>query len=148
MIPVSFSWDTQKGSISLQWNGFFSFGWKKGKVLTKILGFPIPFGFKKKKPHFPIRWVYLKEGFSFLSKWKLKKVEGTFSFPDPMVNGLLYGWMSAIETGKAGRKSHIIINFIGENRFSGEAILPLKSFFQHLKRWVFLFLQERRRKRS
>jgi hypothetical protein len=148
MIPVSFSWDTQKGSISLQWNGFFSFGWKKGKALTKILGFPIPFGFKKKKTHFPIRWVYLKEGFSFLSKWKLKKVEGTFSFSDPMVNGLLYGWMSAIQTGKACRKINVTINFLGENRCSGEAILSLKSFFQHLKRWVFLFLQERRGKRS
>jgi hypothetical protein len=148
MIPVSFSWDTQKGSISLQWNGFFSFGWKKGKALTKILGSPILFGSKRKKIHFPMRRVYLKEGFSFLSEWKVKNVEGTFSFSDPMVNGILYGWMSAIQTGKACRKINVTINFLGENRCSGEAILPLKSFFQHLKRWVFLFLQERRGKRS
>jgi hypothetical protein len=148
MIPVSFSWDTQKRSISLQWNGFFSFGWKKGKVLTKILGFPIPFGFKKKKTHFPIRWVYLKEGFPFLSKWKFKKVEGTFSFPDPMVNGLLYGWMSAIQTGKACRKINVTINFLEENRCSGEAIISMRTFLQHLRKWVFLFLQERRGKRS
>jgi hypothetical protein len=40
------------------------------------------------------------EALSFLSKWRLKKVEGTFSFPDPMVNGLLYGWTSALGTGK------------------------------------------------
>jgi hypothetical protein len=29
-------------------------------------------------PHpLPIRWVYLKGIFSFLTKWKVKKVEGT-----------------------------------------------------------------------
>ncbi len=148
MIPVSFSWDTKKRSISLKWDGFFSFGWENGKVSTKILGFPIRFGFKPKKIHSPMRWVYLKEGFSFLSKWKLKKVEGTFSFSDPMVNGLLYGWVSAIETGKVDRTINVTINFSGENRCSGEAILPLKAFFQHLKRWIFLFLQGKKGKRT
>ena len=144
MIPFSLSWDTQKRLISFKWNGFLSLVWEKGKVLTKILGFPIPFRLRQKKIHFPIRWVYLKEAFSFLTKWRLKKVEGTFSLPDPMMNGLLYGWISALETVKAGRKIHVTINFLGENRFSGEAALSLKAFFHHLRRWVFLLLQKRK----
>jgi hypothetical protein len=146
MIPVLFSWDTQKRSISLKWNGFFSFGWNKGKTLAKILGIPIAFGFKKKKTHFPIRWVYLKEGFSFLSEWKVKHAEGTFSFSDPMVNGILYGWVSAIESGRAGRRINVTINFLGENRCSGEAIISARTFLQHLKKWVFLFFREVRRR--
>lgn len=147
MIPFSLSWNTQKRMISLKWNGFLSLGWEKGKVLTKMLGFSIPYRFRQKRIHFRMRWVYLKEGFSFLKKWKLKKVEGTFSLPDPMINGLLYGWISALEIGKAGQKIHITINFLGENRFSGEAILSLKTFFHDLKRWVFLFLREKKKRR-
>jgi hypothetical protein len=147
MIPFSLFWDTQKRSISLKWNGFLSLVWEKGKVSTKILGFPIPFSLRQKRVHFSIRWVYLKEVFSFLTKWRLKKVEGTLSLPDPMMNGLLYGWISAFGKGKVGRKINVSINFLGENRFSGEAVLPLKPFFYHLKRWVFLLLQEKRRGR-
>lgn len=94
-----------------------------------------------------MRWVYLKGFFSFLTKWKLEKLEGTLSFPDPMVNGLLYGWFSIMESRRVGRKINVTINFLGENRFSGEAALPLKTFFQHLKRWVFLLLQEERERR-
>jgi hypothetical protein len=146
MIPVSFSWDTKKRSISLRWDGFFSFGWENGKVLTKLLGFPIRFGFKRQKIRSPMRWVYLKEGFSFLSKWKLKKVEGTFSFSDPMVNGLLYGWVSAIETGKVDRTINVTINFLGENRCSGEAIISLKTLLHHLRKWFFFRLREVRRR--
>ena len=91
-----------------------------------------------------MRWIYLKEFFSFLTKWKLKKVEGTFSLPDPMMNGLLYGWISALGTGRAGQKTYVTINFLGENRFSGEAVLSLKTLFLYLKRWVFLLLRDKR----
>jgi hypothetical protein len=142
MTPVSFSWDTEKRSITFKWNGFFSFGWEKGKVLKRIFGFPIPNGFKRKKIHFPMRWIHLKEGFSFLSKWKLKKVEGTFSFPDPMVNGLLYGWVSAMESTEAGRKFNVSINFLGENRCSGEAVISVRTLLQHFKKWFFLIFRD------
>ena len=74
-------------------------------------------------------------------------MEGTFSLPDPMMNGLLCGLISAFESGKRGRKVHITVNFMGENRFSGEAILPLKAFIHHLKRWIFLLLREKKGKR-
>ena len=149
MIPFSFFWDTQKKSILLKWNGFFSLRWEKGKGLTKLLGFPIPLRLRQKRVRFSMRWVYLKEFFSFLTKWRLKKVEGTFSLPDPMMNGLLCGLISVFESGKTGRKAqaHVTINFVGENRFSGEAILPLKAFIHHLKRWIFLLLREKKGKR-
>jgi hypothetical protein len=63
MIPFSLSWDTQKRSIFIKWDGFFSFGREKGKTLMKILGFPIRFRYRQKEIHFPMRWVYLKEAF-------------------------------------------------------------------------------------
>ena len=105
MIPFSLSWDTQKRSILLKWDGFLSLGWEKGKVLMKILRISDSLQPQKERIHFPMRWVYLKEAFSFLKKWRLKKMEGTFSLPDPMMNGLLYGWMSALETGKTDERS-------------------------------------------
>ena len=147
MIPFSFLWDKKKRLILLKSDGFFSFRREDEKGLVKILGFPVQFGVRRKKVHLPMRWVYLKEGFSFLSKWKLKKIDGTFSFSDPMVNGVLYGWMSAIQTEKVSRKLNVSINFLGENRLSGKAVLPLKPFLRHLKRWVFLLLREKRERR-
>jgi hypothetical protein len=147
MIPFLLSWDTQRRLISLKWNGFFSLVWEKGKVLMKMLSFPIPFRLRQKKSHFHIQWIYLKELFSFLAKWKLRKVEGAFSLPDPMINGLVYGWIRALEAVKPDRKISVTINFLGENRFSGEAALSLKVFFHHLKRWVFLLLREKKIRR-
>ena len=148
MIPFSFHWDTQKRSILLKWDGFFSLGWERGNALMRIFGFSIPLNPRKKEIRFPMRSIYLKEAFSFLKEWRLKKMEGTFSLPDPMMNGLLCGLIGVFESGKTGRKSQISINFMGENRFSGEAILPLKAFIGHLKIWVLLFFRENRRKRS
>jgi hypothetical protein len=146
MIPVSFSWDTRKKSILLKWDGFFSLSWKEGKFLTKLIGVPIPFRLRKKRIHFPVRWGYAKELFSFLRGWELKRVEGTLSPPDPMMNGVLYGWLSALETGRKGRKVRVSVNFLGENWFSGEAVLSPRILFSRLKSWVFLLLKERRRR--
>jgi hypothetical protein len=42
MIPVSFIWDTRKRSVYIKWNGFFSLGWEKGKILKKMFGLTIP----------------------------------------------------------------------------------------------------------
>jgi hypothetical protein len=147
MIPFSFFWDTQKRLISLKWNGFVSLFWEKGKVSAKLLRFPIPVSLRRRRVHFSMRWVHLKEVLSFLAKWRLKRVEGTLSLPDPMMNGLLYGWISAFGKGKGTRKVNVSINFLGENRLTGEAVLPLKPFFHHLRRWVFLLLKEKREKR-
>jgi len=147
MIPFSLSWDTLRRSIGFRWNGFLSLAWENGKVLVKILGFPIPFVFRgKKKIHLLRRWVYLKEAFSFLRKWRLKKVEGTLSTSDPMVNGLLYGWASAIETGKVGQKINVTINFLGENWCRGELTISPKILLRHLSRWILFLIQERREK--
>jgi len=148
MIPISLCWDTRKRSALLKWNGLISSGWQDGKIRVKILGSPIPLSLKKNGVHLfgklPVRWIYLKGIFSFLSKWKLKKVEGTFSFPDPMVNGVLYGWMSAIQAGGVDRKNRVTVNFLGENWCEGEMTLSLKIFFQYLRSWIFSLIRERR----
>jgi hypothetical protein len=135
----------------LKWNGFVSSGWENGKISTKIFGLPVPLPLKKKKAQppskLPIRWVYLKGIFSFLTKWKVKKVEGTLSFPDPMINGILYGWMSAIQTGRANQKAHVTVNFLGENGCRGEVTLSLKILFHHLMSWILPLSREMRGKR-
>jgi hypothetical protein len=148
MIPISLDCDTQKGALLLKWDGFISSGWRNGKMSMRILRLPIPLPLKKKKIQFPaklpIRWVYLKGIFSFLTGWKLKRVEGTFSFPDPMVNGVLYGWMSTFQTQKAGGKIHLTVNFLGENWCRGQATLSLKALFHHIRGWIFPLIREMR----
>jgi hypothetical protein len=89
----------------------------------------------------------LKEAFSFLAQWKVKKGEAIVSLPDPMMNGCLYGWLSALETVNRDRKINVTINFLGENRFSGEATLSLKAFFHYLKGWIFILLRENKIRR-
>jgi len=149
MIPVSLIWDTRTRSIQVKWNGFFSFGWENGKVEKKLVGIPIPFDIRQKGKRidlYRIRWVYLKEALSFLRKWELEEVEGTLSFSDPMVNGLLYGWLSVMETGKVGQKVNLSINFVGENWCTGEATISPKGLFYHLRR-ILPFVREMRRRR-
>lgn len=148
MIPISLSWDTRKRSVLLKWNRLISSGWQDGKILIKVLGLSIFRPLEKKSIRLvatvPMRWIYLREMFSFFPKWKLKKMEGTLSFPDPMVNGVLYGWMSALQAGKADRKNRVTVNFLGENWCAGEMTLSLKIFFQYLRSWIFLLIRERR----
>ncbi len=145
MIPVSFVWDSRERSLYIKWNGFFSLGWEKGRVLKKTFGLtiPAPFPSASEKIHFrTLRWTYLKEAFSFLKEWKFKKVEGSLSFPDPMVNGLLYGWLCALEKEKVDRNINLTINFLGENWCSGEATISVKALFGHLKRWILPLFRE------
>lgn len=148
MIPISLSWDSRRRSVLLKWNGFVSSGWENGKMLIKILGVPISIPLKKKRiplpGKLPLRWIYLKGIFSFLAKWKLKKVEGTLSFPDPMINGMLYGWMRTMETARADREIHVTVNFLGENWCRGEVIVSLKILFHHLRSWIFPLIREMR----
>jgi len=151
MIPISLKWDTRKRSVLLKWNGFISSGWEKGRMMAKILGLSFPLPLREKgvqlPSRFPVRWVYVKRIFSFLTKWKVKKVEGTLSFPDPMLNGILYGWMSAVQRERVERKIHITVNFLGENWCRGEVTLSLKILFHHLRSWIFpLILEIRGRK--
>jgi hypothetical protein len=147
MIPISFSWDTQKRLILLKWNGFLSLRWERGKASTKVLGLSVPIHFRKRKARLPLRWVYLKGVFSFLTKWKLKKVGANVSFSDPMVNGLLYGWVKAIETVKGNGKINVTINFLGENGCIGEFIIFPKILFFHLRKWILPLLGEMRGRR-
>ncbi|MFB3887274.1 MAG: hypothetical protein ACE144_18780 [Thermodesulfobacteriota bacterium] len=148
MIPFLLSWDTRERRISLKWSGFFSLVWEKGRILTRIFGVLIPLRPGQKKIPFRIRSAYLKEAFSFLAQWKVKKAEATLSLPDPMINGCLYGWISALEAVHPDRRIDVAINFLGENRFSGEATLSLRAFFHHLKGWAFLLLKEEKMRRA
>lgn len=149
MMPISLAWDSREKSILIKWDGFFSFGWEEGKKVKKLWKIPIPYspgvhGDQKIRPR-RIRWVYLKAFLSFLREWKLKRVEGSLSFPDPMVNGILYGWLSAMESEKESRKTDLTINFLGENWCSGEATVAPRVLFHYLKRWGFSLLSEMRR---
>ncbi len=148
MIPISLNWDTREKSFLLEWNGFISSGWRNGKISVRVLKIPIPFPLKKKKIRFPARLptrgIYLKGIFSFLTGWKLKKVEGTLSFSDPMVNGVLYGWMSVFRTVKPDQKVRLTVNFSGENWCRGQATLSLKALFHHMRSWIFPLIREMR----
>jgi hypothetical protein len=148
MIPISLNWDTREKSLLLNWDGFISSGWRNGRISTRVFGLPMPFPLKKKKIRFPVklhmRQIYLKGIFSFLAGWKLRKVEGTLSFPDPMVNGVLYGWMSVFQTHKAGRKVTLTVNFSGENWCRGRATLSFKVLFHHIRSWILPLICEMR----
>ncbi len=152
MIPISLCWDTQRRWVLLKWNGFVSSGWQNGKMVIKILGVPVPFAMKKKKiqlpSRLPIQWRYLKGFFSFLTEWRVKRVEGTFSLPDLMMNGILYGWMSAIQTGEPDRRIEVTVNFSGENWLKGEFTISLKTLFRHFRSWGFPLIREMREKKS
>ena len=151
MIPISFWCDVRKRSLWLRVDGFIYAEWEKGKSKAKILKIPIPFSLKKQKNHFfgvpPVKWKYLKGIFSFAREWKVKKVEGTFSFPDPMMNGILYGWMSALQTKGPDRKIDLTVNFLGENWVKGEFRIPLRTIFYHFRSWMIPLIREMRVKR-
>ncbi|MGZ3525049.1 MAG: hypothetical protein ACXU9L_09685 [Thermodesulfobacteriota bacterium] len=151
MIPISFWCDARKRSASLEVDGFVSAKWENGEMTTKILRIPIPFSLKKEKIRLfgipPARWSYVKGVFSFLTEWKIKKVEGTLSLPDPMMNGIFYGWMSVIQTREPDRKVAVTINFLGENWLKGEFTVSLKTLFHHFRSWIYPLIREMRGKK-
>jgi hypothetical protein len=74
----------------------------------------------------------------------MKRVEGTISFPDPMVNGILYGWMSAIQTREPDRRIAVTVNFSGENWLNGEFAFSLKTLIHHFRNWIYPLIREMR----
>jgi hypothetical protein len=153
MIPISFWWNGRKRSASLKLDGFVSSEWESGKWKTKVLRIPLPLSLMKEKTGFsglpPFRWLYLKGIFSFLTEWKMKRVEGTLSFQNPMVNGMLYAWMSAARSvlDKDG-KVEVTVNFLGENRLEGEFTISLKTLVHHFGSWIYPLIREMRGKRA
>ncbi len=79
----------------------------------------------------------------------MKRVEGTFSFQDPMVNGTLYGWMSAARAAwdKDG-KFDVTVNFSGENRLGGEFAISLRTLIRHFVSWIYPLIRETRGKKG
>jgi hypothetical protein len=152
MIPISFWWNARKKSASLKVDGFVSAEWENGKLTIKILRMPVPLSLTKEKGRFsglpPLRWLYLKGVFSFLTEWKMKKVEGTLSFPDPMTNGVVYGWMTAARTAwDRDGKIDVTVNFSGENRLEGEFTVSLTTLVQHFRSWIYPLIREMRSKK-
>ena len=78
----------------------------------------------------------------------MKRVEGTVSFPDPMVNGILYGWMSAAQAAwdKDG-KINVTVNFSGENRLEGKFTISVKTLIHHFVSWIYPLIREIRSKK-
>jgi len=149
MTPFKLIWDSQKGLLTLNWNRLFSIGREGEKSILKVLGIPIPLPPSPNKVTFPMRWFYIKNGISFIAHWRLERLEGTISFSDPMINGVLYGWLSALEGVKPKKKFGVTINFLGTNNFSGQASIPPRVLFTHLRRWILpLFLEMGRAKRK
>lgn len=115
MIPISLNWDTRKRCLLLKWNGFISSGWRYGKMSMRILGLPIPLLLKKKRIRspvkLPVQWIYLKGIFTFLTSWRLKKVEGTLSFPMHGQRGTLRV-DECIPDTESGRKDPLDCQFL------------------------------------
>lgn len=147
MTPFKLIWDTQNGLFTFNWNHLFSIGREGNKNILRVLGFPIHFQPHLNKVKFPIRWFYIKHGLSFFTQWRLERVEGTISFPDPMINGVLYGWLSAIEGIKKKQRFGVTVNFLGKNNFSGKASIPPRILFFHLKKWILPLFFEMGKKR-
>ncbi len=151
MIPISLRWDTQRKRLSLHWNGFFSMGWEEGREEVRVFRIRLPIRRKKKKIYdlrFPLRWKDLKGILSFLKDWKIKRIEGSVSFPDPMVNGLAYGCSVILQPWMKGKKIRATVNFLGENGFRGEVILSLREGMAHFRKWIFPLLLEMRRRKK
>lgn len=152
MIPISLKWNTQNRSFSIQWDGMMGSEYREGKTFIKILGSPLPIPIRRIRiepsRRFLIRWVYLKGMFSFIKDWKIKKIEGAISFQDPMINGVFYGWASAVYSWNSDRKVCIHINFLGENWWRGEMIISPRLLFYHLKKWIFPMVREIKGKKT
>ncbi len=147
MIPISLTWDSREKSVFVKWGGIFCIGWEKGNPVGRIFKIRIPClsgAWRSPGVHLPRRrWVGLKEVLSFIRAWELKRAEGTFSLEDPMVNGVLYGWLSAFNPDRENRKINLSINFVGENWCSGEAVVSPKVLFHHFLRWLLLYFRKR-----
>ncbi|GEM_PF-754384 len=151
MIPISLRWDTQRKRLSLYWNGFFSMGWEEGREGVRVFRIPLPIRTKKKKLYnlrFPLRWKYLRGILSFLKDWKIKRIEGSVSFPDPMVNGWAYGCWVILQPWMKEKKIRGTVNFLGENWFRGEIVLSLRDGMDHFRKWIFPLLLEMRRRKK
>jgi hypothetical protein len=148
MISISFGFDARKKSTWLKVDGFVSAEWEKGKAKAKVLKISLPFPLKKQKSKLfgilPVKLKYLKGIFSFLKESKMKKVEGTLSLPDPMINGVLYGWMSALQTRGPDRKINLTVNFSGENWLKGELTISLRTVWRHFRSWMYPLIREMR----
>jgi hypothetical protein len=73
----------------------------------------------------PVRFrlAHSRETLPFLLKWKLRRMEGTLSLPDRMLNGILYAWLGTID--QSGPETESIV---GDGIKAGEyTVLPVSK---------------------
>ena len=133
---ISFSWDTRQSSVILKWSKLVSLEWTKGKAFVRVLGLPIPLAREALRSSDEFRLTHVKEAARFIREWRLDDLEGSFSFPDPMVNGVLYGLGEVFDLGQEHPKRKVTVNFVGENWLSGEASLSNVTLLRQLAAWV------------
>ncbi len=136
MIPFSFYWDTQRQWIGLKWDGLFSIYRERGGNFVKIFGLRFPLPVKERKIRFQMQFLSLKDIYSFISKLRIRKADVGISYPDPVINGILYGLAGALKMDEGRGRVNLRINFLGKNWFRGEITLSLRVIFYSLKRWI------------
>lgn len=138
MIPFSFYWDTRRKWIGFKLDGLASIYRERGRDFVKIFGLRFRFPIKKRKITSPMKLLYLKDIHSFISEWKIRKAEVVLSHPDPMINGILYGLVGALNKGGGNVKINLKINFLGKNWSRGEITLSPRIISYYFLRWIFL----------
>lgn len=145
MIQSSLFLDKSERTFFLRFNRLLSFMMENGKVFIKIMGFKIPFLTPNQRIYIPKKLIYLNKGYSFLRQWRLKKIALEVSFSDPMMNGITYGIMKAVEAIKGEQRVEININFLGKNRLKAEFVISYWEFIRNLVSFLFPLLIEMRR---
>lgn len=145
MIKSSLFLDKKEKSLSIYPNRLFAIVVEKWKVYIKIMGLKMPFSITRERIYIPKKFIYLKKGYSFLRKWRIKQIEADLSLSDPMVNGVLYGTMRAIETLRMDQRFNVNINFLGINRLKADFLISYWEFIKHLISFFFpLFIDMKR----
>ncbi len=145
MIQSSISLAKKERIFFIGFSKFLSLLVDNEKVYIRIMGIKIPFPFKRRRIYIPKKLVYIKKGYSFLRKWKVKEIEADISFSDPMINGIAYGMMSAIDTIKIDQRVKVNINFFGKNRLKAEFLISNWEFMKNLISFFIPLLIEMRR---
>jgi hypothetical protein len=132
---VSLSWDSREGSVLVKWGKIFSFEWSKGKAFVGVLGIRKRLDHRALQRPSAIRLSHLKEAARFLRGWRVEDLEGTFSLPNPMVNGLCYGLREILDNEREDRQRRVTVNFLGENWLRGKASLSNLTLFRRFAEW-------------
>lgn len=145
MIQFSFYLDSGNSKLLIRFNRFLSFLRDRGKIYIRVFGIDIPILLKIKDFIIPLKIKYMKRWYLFIRQLKVKRIDANISFNDPMLNGIAYGIVSALDALGRDHRLNININFLGSNRYSGDFLISYKAFFKQLFKLIFPLLSEMRR---